>query len=107
MSFSNSASDFGAVVVHGHTPARFPQERSNRIGIDTYAVRTGKLTAVGISRPAPVVYFDIARGRPLMFCLGGVLGGSQPFQQGGRLRGPFLRLDIGREAIGAESFRQV
>ncbi len=45
--FLDSARDFGAVVVHGHTPARFPQERSNRIGIDTYAVRTGKLTAVG------------------------------------------------------------
>jgi serine/threonine protein phosphatase 1 len=45
--FLDSARDFGAVVVHGHTPVRFPQERSNRIGIDTYAVRTGKLTAVG------------------------------------------------------------
>jgi serine/threonine protein phosphatase 1 len=45
--FLDSGRDFGAVVVHGHTPARFPQERTNRIGIDTYAVRTGKLTAAG------------------------------------------------------------
>ncbi len=45
--FLGSTQDFGAVVVHGHTPARFPQERSNRIGLDTYAVRTGKLTAAG------------------------------------------------------------
>jgi serine/threonine protein phosphatase 1 len=43
--FLESTRDFGAVVVHGHTPTRLPQERSNRIGIDTYAVRTGKLTA--------------------------------------------------------------
>jgi serine/threonine protein phosphatase 1 len=46
--FLDSTHDFGAVVVHGHTPTRFPQERGNRIGIDTYAVRTGKLTAVGL-----------------------------------------------------------
>ncbi len=35
-----------AVVVHGHTPAREPQARSNRIGIDTGACRGGPLTAV-------------------------------------------------------------
>jgi serine/threonine protein phosphatase 1 len=46
--FLNSKSDFGAVVVHGHTPARFPQNLPNRIGLDTFAVRTGKLTAVGL-----------------------------------------------------------
>jgi serine/threonine protein phosphatase 1 len=45
--FLDSRKDFGAVVVHGHTPTRDPQERPNRIGLDTYAVRTGKLTAAG------------------------------------------------------------
>jgi len=40
--------DFGAIVVHGHTPMRTPQNLPNRIGIDTYAVHTGKLTAVGL-----------------------------------------------------------
>lgn len=45
--FLNSGQDFGAVVVHGHTPSRSPQEHRNRIGIDTYAVLTGKLTAAG------------------------------------------------------------
>ncbi len=40
--------DFGAVVVHGHTPARLPQDLHNRIGIDTLAFHTGKLTAVGL-----------------------------------------------------------
>jgi serine/threonine protein phosphatase 1 len=46
--FLYSKNDFGAVVVHGHTPARFPQNLPNRIGLDTFAVRTGKLTAVGL-----------------------------------------------------------
>ncbi|MGH7050199.1 MAG: metallophosphoesterase [Acetobacteraceae bacterium] len=36
---------FGAVVVHGHTPADAPVVRSNRIGIDTGAVYGGMLTA--------------------------------------------------------------
>lgn len=49
--FLNSRDDFGAVVVHGHTPARFPQNLQNRIGLDTFAVRTGKLTAVGLEGP--------------------------------------------------------
>jgi serine/threonine protein phosphatase 1 len=45
--FLNSKDDFGAVVVHGHTPDRDPQAFRNRIGLDTFAVRTGKLTAAG------------------------------------------------------------
>ena len=45
--FLASTEDFGAIVVHGHTPNREPQEQRNRIGLDTYAVRTGKLTACG------------------------------------------------------------
>jgi serine/threonine protein phosphatase 1 len=46
--FLSSTRDFGAVVVHGHTPTRFPQDFGNRIALDTYAVRTGKLTAVRV-----------------------------------------------------------
>lgn len=34
----------GAVVVHGHTPARAPELRPHRIGLDTGAVYGGKLT---------------------------------------------------------------
>ncbi len=45
--FLTSTMDFGAVVVHGHTPTRSPQDLRNRIALDTYAVRTGKLTAAG------------------------------------------------------------
>jgi serine/threonine protein phosphatase 1 len=38
--------DFGKVVVHGHTPARKPDIRSNRINIDTGAYATGRLTCL-------------------------------------------------------------
>jgi serine/threonine protein phosphatase 1 len=44
--FLNSAKDHGCVVVHGHTPAREPVEKPNRIGIDTAAVYGGALTAL-------------------------------------------------------------
>lgn len=46
--FLLSKDDFGAVVVHGHTPVRTPENYANRIGIDTYAFVTGHLTAVGL-----------------------------------------------------------
>ncbi|MDB5682910.1 MAG: serine/threonine protein phosphatase [Sphingomonas bacterium] len=38
----------GIMVVHGHTITEGPDIRSNRIGIDTGAYRTGKLTALGL-----------------------------------------------------------
>jgi serine/threonine protein phosphatase 1 len=38
--------DFGKVVVHGHTPAREPEIRRNRINIDTGAYATGRLTCL-------------------------------------------------------------
>ncbi|HZC37142.1 MAG TPA: serine/threonine protein phosphatase, partial [Sphingomicrobium sp.] len=38
--------DHGCVVVHGHTITPEVEERSNRIGIDTGAYRTGVLTAL-------------------------------------------------------------
>lgn len=38
--------DFGKVVVHGHTPAREPDVRPNRINIDTGAYATGRLTCL-------------------------------------------------------------
>jgi serine/threonine protein phosphatase 1 len=42
--FLHSEMDFGAVIVHGHTPRSAPEVRANRIGIDTGAVYGGKLT---------------------------------------------------------------
>jgi serine/threonine protein phosphatase 1 len=44
--FLYSESDFGAVVVHGHTPVKHPVIRHNRIAIDTGAVFGGRLTCV-------------------------------------------------------------
>lgn len=44
--FLSYRGEFGAVVVHGHTPMREPVVRANRIGIDTGAVFGGALTAV-------------------------------------------------------------
>ena len=41
-------SDHGFMVVHGHTIAEEVEERSNRIGIDTGAYRTGVLSALAI-----------------------------------------------------------
>jgi serine/threonine protein phosphatase 1 len=37
---------FGKVVVHGHTPAKEPDVRANRINIDTGAYATGRLTCL-------------------------------------------------------------
>lgn len=39
-------SDHGFIVVHGHTISEQVDERSNRVGIDTGAYRTGVLTAL-------------------------------------------------------------
>ena len=38
--------DFGKVVVHGHTPTKEPEIRTNRINIDTGAYATGRLTCL-------------------------------------------------------------
>lgn len=42
---SDPAAD-GLLVVHGHTITRAPEVRSNRVGIDTGAYATGKLTCL-------------------------------------------------------------
>ena len=44
--FLDHAEPFGKIVVHGHTPGKEPVTRSNRIGIDTGACFTGRLTAL-------------------------------------------------------------
>jgi serine/threonine protein phosphatase 1 len=44
--FLNCAEPFGKIVVHGHTPGKAPVVRSNRIGIDTGACFTNRLTAL-------------------------------------------------------------
>jgi len=44
--FLTSTDAHGAVVVHGHTVVRAPEDHGNRIGIDTGAVFGGPLTAI-------------------------------------------------------------
>jgi serine/threonine protein phosphatase 1 len=44
--FLSSEAEHGMLVVHGHTPADVPEIRLNRIGIDTGAFATGRLTCL-------------------------------------------------------------
>ena len=44
--FLSHAAPHGAVIVHGHTISDEPQDRGNRIGIDTGAYMSGRLTAL-------------------------------------------------------------
>lgn len=47
--FTDSDADHGAVIVHGHTiEDEGPVLRPNRIGLDTGAYRSGRLTALGL-----------------------------------------------------------
>lgn len=46
--FLDHAQPFGRVVVHGHTITPAVDVRTNRIGIDTGAYRSGRLTALGL-----------------------------------------------------------
>jgi len=65
--FLSDDTDHGFVVVHGHTISKAVEERSNRIGIDTGAYRTGVLTALVI---------DGSRRRLLTTAAGDSLGAS-------------------------------
>jgi serine/threonine protein phosphatase 1 len=44
--FLSHAEPYGQVVVHGHTISEAPEDCGNRIGIDTGAFMTGRLTAL-------------------------------------------------------------
>lgn len=46
--FTEHRGDFGHVVIHGHSITEAVDEQPNRIGIDTGAFATGKLTAIGL-----------------------------------------------------------
>ena len=48
--FLESKLDHGAFVVHGHSVTADVEERTNRIGLDTGAYASGKLTALGLER---------------------------------------------------------
>jgi serine/threonine protein phosphatase 1 len=49
-SFLQSNADHGCVVVHGHSITPRPEIKHNRIGIDTGAYATGRLTCLVIER---------------------------------------------------------
>lgn len=46
--FLESEADHGMIVIHGHTVSEEVEVRANRIGIDTGAYKTGRLTALGL-----------------------------------------------------------
>jgi len=46
--FLGSDADHGVLVIHGHSVTEFIEERPNRIGVDTGAYASGKLSAIGI-----------------------------------------------------------
>ncbi len=60
--FLLSDASFGKVVVHGHSPSEEPVVRRNRIGIDTGAYATHRLTAVRLAGDG--VTFLTAQGSP-------------------------------------------
>jgi serine/threonine protein phosphatase 1 len=63
--FLSSQAEHGKLVVHGHTPAVAPEIRPNRIGIDTAAYATGRLTCLilekGQQHFLPVIDYDAQR----------------------------------------------
>ena len=50
--FLPTPASHGAVIVHGHTINEEPQFRPNRIGLDTGAYASGRLTAMGLEGEA-------------------------------------------------------
>jgi serine/threonine protein phosphatase 1 len=48
--FLNHVGEFGAIVVHGHTPVRAIEFRPNRINLDTGAYMTNQLAVIRIDR---------------------------------------------------------
>ena len=61
--FIDTGHDFGAVVVHGHTPVHEPRVDEHRIGIDTGCFMTGRLTALRVDVGGSVRF--IQSGYPL------------------------------------------
>jgi serine/threonine protein phosphatase 1 len=55
--FLTADTNFGKLVVHGHTPMAEPDIRSNRINIDTGAFATGRLTCL-IIEGSEMMFFN-------------------------------------------------
>jgi len=54
--FLTHGSPFEKFVVHGHTPVKEPDERSNRINIDTGAYATGRLSCLCIEEESHRIF---------------------------------------------------
>jgi serine/threonine protein phosphatase 1 len=52
--FLSSEAEHGKLVVHGHTPSTAPEVRPNRIGIDTAAYATNRLTCLVLEQDQQV-----------------------------------------------------
>src|SRR3546814_302540 len=50
--FLRHEGDFGKLIIHGHTITDAPEDLPNRIGIDTGAFASGRLTALGLEGEA-------------------------------------------------------
>lgn len=59
--FLDAAPIDGLLVVHGHTPTETPEAVPGRIGIDTGAFATGRLTAVRLGSGQAPVFFTTHR----------------------------------------------
>ena len=59
--FLEQGGDGEVVVVHGHTPTNEPEIRPWRIGIDTGAFASSRLTAVRLQAHRPPTFLATAR----------------------------------------------
>lgn len=57
--FLNSDADHGFLVVHGHTPMATPDSQPNRLGIDTGAVFSNRLTAAVLGEADRVRFIEV------------------------------------------------
>lgn len=64
--FLSDERDFGAVVVHGHTPTILPEFRHNRIDVDTGAYATDCLTCLVIDGTGPGALLQSFTGAPTL-----------------------------------------
>jgi serine/threonine protein phosphatase 1 len=60
--FLSSEVEHGKLVVHGHTPAVAPEIRPNRIGIDTAAYASGRLTCLVLENQEHRFLADFVNG---------------------------------------------
>jgi serine/threonine protein phosphatase 1 len=56
--FLESDADHGRIVVHGHSPAEEPEVMANRIGIDTGAFFTDRLTCLALGNGRRFIYAE-------------------------------------------------